>query len=93
MEHNSDRSDNTDVKTQAELLRDSYVASARLSAIISPEDLGALMDEIGNDYGDSFKTDVESYGSCQIELGGKDSKMERVERFDDEFVSNDYERM
>jgi len=93
MEHNSDRSDNTNVKTQAELLRDSYVASARLSAIISPEDLGALMDEIGSDYGDCSKADLENYGSCQIELGGNDSKMERVERFDDEFVSNDYERM
>ena len=46
-----DVDDDDDMKSKMEKMRNSFVASARLSAVMTTTDLGALMEELGHEYG------------------------------------------
>jgi hypothetical protein len=55
--------DDDNMKAKMDKMKSSFVASARLSAVMSTKDLGSLMEELGNEYGvDSYDEDDEGDG-------------------------------
>ena len=52
-----DVDDDDDMKSKMEKMRNSFVASARLSAVMTTTDLGALMEELGHEYGHEYGHD------------------------------------